>query len=81
MADWILIENDIVVNAIVADEDFIASHPDLSGYERIDVSSYGIAPSINWRREDGKWKAPDTVVPKNLQHRTAPETYEIEVIS
>ncbi len=81
MGYWVLIENDVIINTIVADEDFIAGHPDLSQYEREDVSNYEIAPSINWRKEDGKWKAPNTVVPENLQHRTAPETYEIEVIS
>jgi hypothetical protein len=75
---WALIVDNIIGNVIVAEEDFIASHPDFSGLQRIDITDYDPQPAIMWTLEDNKFKAPESVRPK--PEHVVPETVlEIEV--
>lgn len=75
---WALIVDNIIGNVIVGEEDFISSHPDFSGLQRIDITDYNPQPGIMWILEDNKFKAPESVKPK--PEHVVPETVlEIEV--
>ena len=77
---WALLVNNVVGNVIIADEDFIESHPDFSPLDRIDITDYDPQPGIMWTLEDNKFKAPESVKPK--PEHIVPETVlEIEVKS
>lgn len=78
---WALLVDNIIGNVIVAEEDFIESHPDFSGLDRIEITDYNPQPGIMWTLEDNKFKAPESVKPK-LEHReldTIHTVHEIEV--
>jgi hypothetical protein len=77
---WALLVDNIIGNVIVAEEDFIESHPDFSGLDRVDITDYDPQPGIMWALEDNKFKAPESVRPK--PEHIVPETVlEIEVKS
>jgi len=75
---WALLVNNIIGNVITADEEFIASHPDLSQLEKIDITDYDPQPSIMWKLENNKFIAPDHVKPK-AEHVLDDGLHEIEV--
>jgi hypothetical protein len=75
---WAIVVNNIIGNVIVAEEDYIASHPDLSGLDRIDITDYNPQPGIMWTLEDNKFKAPESVRPKP-GHEVSNNALEIEV--
>jgi hypothetical protein len=75
---WALLVDNIIGNVILADEDFIASHPDFSGLERIDITDYDPQPGIMWILEDNKFKAPASLRPKP-EHVVPESVHEIEV--
>ena len=77
---WAILVDNIIGNVIVAEEDFIASHPDLSQFERIDITDYNPQPAIMWKLEDNKFKAPESVRPKP-GHVVPENVLEIEVKS
>lgn len=60
MANYLIIENNKVVNVIVADTKEIAE--EVTGLEAIEVT--GSEPWINWTRTDGVWSAP--VIPEEI---------------
>jgi hypothetical protein len=74
----IMAPNNIIGNVIVADEDFIAEHPDLSQFERIDITDYNPQPAIMWELKDGKFIAPEHLRPLP-EHRGLDDFIEIEV--
>jgi hypothetical protein len=75
---WALLVDNIIANVIVADEDFIESHPDFSQLQRIDITDYDPQPAIMWTLEDNKFKIAESVKPK--PEHIVPETVlEIEV--
>jgi hypothetical protein len=76
---WALLVDNVIGNVIVAEEDFIESHPDFSGLDRIDVTDYNPQPGIMWRLEENKFLAPDSVKPKKAEHQSEESNYEIEV--
>lgn len=75
---WALLVDNIIGNVILAEEDFIESHPDLSGLDRIDITDYDPQPGIMWTLEDNKFKAPESVRPKP-EHVVPSNVLEIEV--
>lgn len=76
---WALLTSDNVIgNVIVADEDFIAEHPDWSQLERIDITEYNPQPGIMWKLEDNKFTAPEHLRPLP-EHRGLDDYIEIEV--
>ena len=75
---WALLVNNIIGNVIVADQEFIESHPDFSQLEKIDITDYNPQPGIMWRLEDNKFIAPDHVKPK-AEHVLDDGLHEIEV--
>jgi hypothetical protein len=75
---WALLVDDTIGNVIIAEEDFIESHPDFSGLDRIDITDYNPQPAIMWTLEDGKFKAPESVRPKP-EHVVPENVLEIEV--
>lgn len=77
--DWAIIADNVVGNIIRADEEFIASHPDWSQFERIDITDLEIKPGIAWTIEDGKFKKPTPILPENPTHIVEDEYLEIEV--
>ena len=77
---WALFVDNVIGNVIVAEEDFIESHPDFSGLDRIDITDYNPQPAIMWTLEDGKFKAPESVRPKP-EHVVPENVLEIEVNS
>lgn len=77
--EWAIVVNNVVGNVIVADADFIESHPDWSQFEKIDITDLEIKPSIAWFIEDGKFKKPAEVLPKESEFILQDEYLEIEV--
>jgi len=77
---WALLVDNVIGNVIVAEEDFIESHSDFSGLDRIDITDYNPQPAIMWTLEDGKFKAPESVRPKP-EHVVPENVLEIEVNS
>lgn len=75
---WALLVDNVIGNVILAEEDFIESHPDFSGLDRIDITDYDPQPGIMWRLEDNKFKAPESVRPKP-EHEVEHSDHEIEV--
>ena len=75
---WALLVDNIIGNVIVAEEDFIESHPDFSGLDRMDITDYDPQPGVMWKREGNKFLAPDSVKP---EHVAEDAVHEIEVIS
>lgn len=75
---WALLVDNIIGNVIVADQEFIESHPDFSQLEKIDITNYEPQPGIMWRLEDNKFIAPDHVKPK-AEHVLDDGLHEIEV--
>ena len=53
MKNWIIVENDIVINLIIADTKEIAQ--EVSGKEAIGDNGY---ICIGWDRKSGEWKSP-----------------------
>jgi hypothetical protein len=76
---WALFVDNIIGNVIIAEEDFIESHPDFSGLDRMDITDYDPQPGIMWKLEGNKFVAPDSLKPSKLEHRLEESTYEIEV--
>jgi hypothetical protein len=76
---WALLVDNIIGNVIIAEEDFIESHPDFSGLDRMDITDYDPQPAIMWKLEGNKFLAPDSVKPANEEHRLEESNYEIEV--
>jgi hypothetical protein len=76
---WALLVDNIIGNVIVAEEDFIESHPDFSGLNRIDITDYDPKPGIMWKLEDNKFLAPESIKPENVEHHLEESNYEIEV--
>lgn len=54
MANYLIIDNDTVINVIVADTIEIAT--EVTGKEAIE--SFGPTPWIDWKRVDGVWIEP-----------------------
>ena len=77
---WALLVDNTIGNVIIAEEDFIESHPDFSGLDRIDITYYNPQPAIMWTLEDNKFKAPESVRPKP-EHIVEESVLEIEVKS
>jgi hypothetical protein len=75
---WALLVDNIIGNVIIAEEDFIESHPDFSGLDRIDITDYNPSPGMMWRLEDNKFIAPESVRPKP-EHVIPESNLEIEV--
>jgi hypothetical protein len=75
---WALLVNNIIGNVIIADQEFIESHPDFSGLEKIDITDYNPQPGIMWTLENNKFKAPESVRPKP-GHEVSNNDLEIEV--
>lgn len=75
---WALLVDNIIGNVVVADEEFIDSHPDFSQLEKIDITDYNPQPGIMWKLEDNKFIAPDHVKPK-ADHVLDDGLHEIEV--
>lgn len=75
---WALLVDNIVGNVVVADQEFIESHPDFSQLEKIDITEYNPQPGIMWRLENNKFVAPDHVKPK-AEHILDDGLLEIEV--
>ena len=75
---WALLVNNIIGNVIIADQEFIESHPDFSQLEKIDITDYNPQPGIMWKLEDNKFKAPESVRPKP-GHEVSNNDLEIEV--
>ena len=75
---WALLVDNIVGNVVVADQEFIESHPDFSQLEKIDITDYNPQPGIMWRLENNKFIAPDHVKPK-AAHVLDDGLHEIEV--
>jgi hypothetical protein len=75
---WALLVDNVIGNVIIAEEDFIESHSDFSGLDRMDITDYNPQPGIMWTLEDNKFKAPESLKPK--PEHVVPETVlEIEV--
>lgn len=77
--EWAIIANGVVGNIVIADEDFISSHPDYSSFEKIDITDLTIKPGIAWKVEDGKFKKPAELLPEDPQYINHDEWLEIEV--
>jgi len=77
---WALLVDNVIGNVIIAEEDFIESHPDFSRLDRIDITDYNPQPAIMWTLEDNKFKAPESVRPKP-EHIVKESVLEIEVKS
>lgn len=75
---WALLVDNIIGNVIIAEEDFIESHPDFSALDRMDITDYDPQPGIMWTLEDNKFKAPESVRPKP-EHEVEHSAHEIEV--
>lgn len=75
---WALLVDNIIGNVVVADQEFIESHPDFSQLEKVDITDYNPQPGIMWRLEDNKFIAPDHVKPKT-EHILDDGLLEIEV--
>jgi predicted RecB family nuclease len=76
--EWAIIVDNIIGNVILADEEFVASHPDWSQFERIDITDLNPKPGITWKIEDGKFKKSEYVLPKE-EHILQDEYLETEV--
>jgi hypothetical protein len=76
---WALLVDNIIGNVIVAEEDFIESHPDFSALDRMDITDYDPQPGVMWKLEGNKFLAPDSVKPEIVEHRLEESNYEIEV--
>lgn len=77
--EWAIVVNNVIGNIIIADEEFVSSHPDWSQFERIDITDLTIKPGIAWTIEDGKFKKPVGILPENPDHIVDDEYKEIEV--
>jgi len=77
--EWAILSGNVIGNVIVADEDFIESHPDWSQFERIDITDLDPKPAVAWFLEDGKFKKPVGILPENPEHVLQDEYLEIEV--
>ena len=77
--EWAILSGNVIGNVIVADEDFIESHPDWSQFERIDITDLDPKPAVAWVLEDGKFKKPVGILPENPEHVLQDEYLEIEV--
>lgn len=77
--EWAIIVDNVVGNVIVADQDFIESHPDWSQFEKIDITDLEVKPSIAWFIEDGKFKKPADLLPTDPEHILQDKYLEIEV--
>jgi len=77
--EWAIISENIIGNVIVADEDFLESHPDWSQFERIDITDLNPKPGIAWILEDGKFKKPAELLPSKEEDILQDEYLEIEV--
>jgi hypothetical protein len=77
--EWAIIANNVVANTIVADADFLESHPDWNQFEKIDITDLEIKPGIAWTIEDGKFKKPAELLPEDPQYINHDEWLEIEV--
>lgn len=75
---WALLVDNIIGNVVVADQEFIESHPDFSQLEKIDITDYDPQPGIMWVLENNKFIAPDSVKPK-ADHILDDGLLEIEV--
>jgi hypothetical protein len=75
---WALLVNNIIGNVVLADEEFLDSHPDFSTLERVDITDYNPQPGIMWKLENNKFIAPDHVKPK-AEHILEDGLHEIEV--
>ena len=76
--EWAILVDNVIGNVIVADADFIESHPDWSQFEKIDITDLNPKPAVTWKIEDGKFKKPEHVLPKP-EHIVEDEHLEIEV--
>jgi len=76
--EWAIIVDNVIGNVIVADADFLESHPDWSQFEKIDITDLDPKPAVTWKIEDGKFKKPEHVLPKP-EHIVEDEHLEIEV--
>ena len=76
--EWAIIVDNIVGNVIIADEDFIDSHPDWSQFDKIDITDLNPKPAVTWKIEDGKFKKPEHLLPK-AEYVLQDEHLEIEV--
>lgn len=77
---WALLVDNVIGNVVVADQEFIESHPDFSGLEKIDITNYDPQPGIMWRLENNRFVAPDHVKPK-AEHVLDDGLHEIEVVA
>jgi hypothetical protein len=77
--EWAILSGNIIGNVIVADEDFIESHPDWSQFERVDITDLDPKPAVAWVLEDGKFKKTVGILPENPEHVLQDEYAEIEV--
>lgn len=75
---WALLVDNVIGNIVVADQEFIESHPDFSQLEKIDITDYNPQPGIAWTLEDNKFFAPEHVKPKD-EHVLNDGLHEIEV--
>jgi hypothetical protein len=75
---WALLVDNVIGNVVVADQEFIESHPDFSQLEKIDITDYDPMPGIAWRLQDNKFFAPEHVKPK-ADHVLDDGLHEIEV--
>lgn len=76
--EWAILVDNVIGNVIVADQEFIESHPDWSQFEKIDITDLDPKPGVTWKIEDGKFKKPEHVLPKT-EHIMEDEYLEIEV--
>jgi hypothetical protein len=77
--EWAILSGNVIGNVIVADEDFVESHPDWSQFERVDITDLDPKPAVAWVLEDGKFKKPVGILPENPEHVLQDEHLEIEV--
>jgi len=77
--EWAIIAENVIGNVIIADEDFLESHPDFSQFQRIDITDLDPKPGIAWILEDGKFKKPAALLPVKEEDVLQDEYLEIEV--
>jgi len=72
MGNYLIIENDTVLNVIVADSAELAA--ELTGKEAVEL--IGATPWIGWTRTDGVWSEP--VIPEIIDVEEVSPTPELE---
>jgi DNA primase len=75
---WAILVDNVIGNVVVADQEFIESHPDFSQLDKIDITDYDPMPGVAWKLEDNKFIAPEHVKPK-ADHVLDDGLHEIEV--